>query len=248
MSSDAAGSAERVVISLCAYNERDNLEGLIPEIRQTVPSAHVVVIDDNSPDGTGELVAAFAARDPHVHLVSRPGKLGLGTATVEAFRFATANGFDWLLNLDADYSHPPRFIPSILAATRQADVIIGSRYVPGGKIPDWPFRRRLMSWGINTLARICLGLKTRDNSGAFRCYRMSKASQLVDSHFLAKGYAFQEEVLYRLKRLGCTFTEVPITFEERRFGRTKINIKEVLAAIAVLGRLGLSRLVPRGPR
>ncbi len=246
--SEDAEPSDRVVVSLCAYNERENLAELIPEIRRVVPDAHVVVIDDNSPDGTGELVAELASRDPQVHLVSRPGKLGLGTATVEAFRFAVAGGYDWLLNLDADCSHPPRFIPSLLAATERADVVIGSRYVPGGKIPDWPFRRRLMSWGINTLARVCLGLKTRDNSGAFRCYRMSKASQLVDARFIASGYAFQEEVLYRLKRLGCTFAEVPITFEERRFGRTKINIREVVAALAVLARLGLSRMIPRGPR
>ncbi|HVJ67236.1 MAG TPA: polyprenol monophosphomannose synthase [Caulifigura sp.] len=236
------------MVSLCAYNERENLEQLIPEIRSVVPDADIVVIDDNSPDGTGDVVRTLAARDTRVHLVSRPGKLGLGTATIEAFRFAAAGGYDWLLNLDADYSHPPRFIPSLLEATWRADVVIGSRYVPGGKIPDWPFQRRLMSWGINTLARICLGLKTHDNSGAFRCYRMSKASQLVDARIIAKGYAFQEEVLYRLKRLGCTFVEVPITFEERRFGRTKINLKEIVAAFAVLGRLGLSRLIPRGPR
>ncbi len=241
-------NSDRLLVSLCAYNERDNLEQLIPEIRSVAPHAHIVVIDDNSPDGTGELVSKFASRDPQVHLISRPGKLGLGTATVEAFRFAATGGYDWLLNLDADYSHPPRFIPDILAARDRADVVVGSRYVPGGKIPDWPFRRRMMSWGINTLARVCLGLKTRDNSGAFRCYRMSKAGQLVDAKFIARGYAFQEEVLYRLKRLGCTFTEVPITFEERRYGRTKINVREVAAALVVMGRLGLSRLIPRGPR
>ena len=245
---EQTGSPGRVIVSLCAYNERENLVELIPEIRRIAPAADVVVIDDNSPDGTGELVRELAARDPQVHLISRPGKLGLGTATVEALRFARDGGYDWLLNLDADYSHPPRFIPSLLAATSKADVVIGSRYIPGGTIPDWPFHRRLMSWGVNTLARTSLGLRTRDNSGAFRCYRMSKASQLVDAHFLAKGYAFQEEVLYRLKRLGCTFVEVPITFEERKFGRTKVNIKEITAAIAVMGRLGLSRLVPRGPR
>jgi dolichol-phosphate mannosyltransferase len=238
----------RVVVSLCAYNERDNLAELIPEIRRIVPAADVVVIDDNSPDGTGELIREWSARDRQVHLVARAGKLGLGTATVEALRFAADGGYDWLLNLDADCSHPPRFIPSLLEATERADVVIGSRYVPGGKIPDWPLRRRLMSWGINTLARVFLGLKTRDNSGAFRCYRMSKARQLVGARFLAKGYAFQEEVLYRLKRLGCTFVEVPITFEERRFGRTKINLQEIVAAIAVLFRLGVSRLIPRGPR
>jgi dolichol-phosphate mannosyltransferase len=238
----------RVVVSLCAYNEHDNLAELIPEIRRIVPSADIVVIDDNSPDGTGDLVRGIASRDGQVHLISRAGKLGLGTATIEALRFARDRGYDWLLNLDADCSHPPRFIPDLLAARSRADVVIGSRYVAGGKIPDWPVHRRIMSSGVNTLARLTLGLKTRDNSGAFRCYRMSKASQLVDARFLAKGYAFQEEILYRLKRLGCTFVEVPITFEERKFGRTKINLREIVAAMAVMGRLGLSRIVPRGPR
>ncbi len=243
-----ASASGRVLISLCTYNERENLEALIPELRQIVPEADIVVIDDNSPDGTGELVASLAARDPHVQLISRPGKLGLGTATIAAFEAAVNGDYDWLLNLDADYSHPPRFVPELLAATSRADVVIGSRYVPGGKIPDWSAKRRLMSWGVNTLARVSLGLKTRDNSGAFRCYRVAKIASLVNARFLAKGYAFQEEVLYRLKRLGCTFVEVPITFEERRFGHTKINLKEMVAAVAVMGRLGLSRLIPRGPR
>lgn len=231
----------RLVVSLCTFNERENLAALIPELRSIVPGATILVVDDNSPDGTGELVRQMAEHDPALRLISRSGKLGLGSATVAAFRFAIEEGFDAILNLDADFSHPPRFIPNLLAAAARVDVVIGSRYVPGGETPGWSLKRRLMSRSINAYARLLLGLETHDNSGAFRCYRVAKLKEVPFERIRSTGYAFQEEILFRCRKAGCTFAEVPITFEERRFGQTKINWREAVTALGVIAVLPWER-------
>jgi dolichol-phosphate mannosyltransferase len=229
--------AERLLVSLCTYNERDNLVTLIPEIWRFVPRAEILIVDDNSPDGTGSLADEWAARDARVHVVHRPGKLGLGTATLAALSYAVQHDYTLVLNLDADFSHHPRFIPSILAALESADVVIGSRYVVGGGAVGWGLRRHLMSRAINTYARVLLRLKTRDNSGAFRCYRVAKLRELKFDRFVARGYAIQEELLYRCRKIGCRFAEVPIVFEERRYGKSKINLGEAVAAGWIILRL-----------
>lgn len=234
--------AERLLVTLCTYNERDNLVTLIPEIWRFVPEADILVVDDNSPDGTGSLADEWAARDSRVHVVHRPGKLGLGTATLAALSYAVEHDYSLVLNLDADFSHHPRFIPSILAAQEQADVVIGSRYVVGGGAVGWGLRRHLMSRAINTYARVLLRLKTRDNSGAFRCYRVAKLRELKFDRFVARGYAIQEELLYRCRRIGCRFAEVPIVFEERRYGKSKINLAEAFAAGWIILRLAATSI------
>lgn len=234
-----------LLITLCTYNERENIEQLIPEILGYVPEASILIVDDNSPDGTGKFADELAASDPRVRVLHRPGKQGLGTATVAAFQYGIEHAFDLLLNLDADFSHPPRFIPDLVAAAHGHDVAIGSRYVSGGSVVGWGPKRHLMSRGINLYARCLLGLSTRDNSGSFRCYRVEKLREIDWSRARAKGYAFQEEILFRLRRVGATFVEVPIRFEERRYGQTKINWKEAVSAAWVLVRL---RLESRGPR
>ena len=232
----------RILITLCTYNERENIELLIPELLATVPHAFVLVIDDNSPDGTGRCVDSLASSNSRVLAIHRSGKLGLGTATVEAFQYAIANGYDVLLNLDADFSHQPRYIPELLNRLPDADVVIGSRYVAGGGVVGWGIRRHLMSRSINTMARLLLGLKTRDNSGSFRCYDVSLLAKIDWSKTLSRGYAFQEEILYRCARAGCRFLEAPILFEDRRYGQTKINLYECLTAVRDLLRLGFHRL------
>jgi dolichol-phosphate mannosyltransferase len=231
--------AERLLVTLCTYNERDNLATLIPEIWRFVPQAEVLIVDDNSPDGTGHAADEWVARDSRVHVVHRPGKLGLGTATLAALSYAVEHDYSLVLNLDADFSHHPRFMPSILAAMGEADVVIGSRYVIGGGAVGWGLRRHLMSRAINTYARILLRLSTRDNSGAFRCYRISKLRDLKLDRFVARGYAIQEELLYRCRRIGCRFAEVPIVFEERRYGKSKINLAEAIAAGWIILRLAV---------
>ena len=158
----------RYLISLVTYNERENLPIMLEEIFQVAPDVDVLVVDDNSPDGTGDWAAEYQERDPRLKLIRRSGKLGLGTATLAAMRYAIENGYDYLLNLDADLSHPPRYIPALRAKAEEGfDVVIGSRYVAGGGIEGWPFYRRVMSRCINFYAQLLLGLKSKDNSGSF---------------------------------------------------------------------------------
>ncbi len=231
-----------LLITLCTYNELENLPKLIPEIHEHAPDAHILVIDDNSPDGTGKLADELATADDRIRVLHRKGKLGLGTATLAGFQYGVDNDYEFLINLDADFSHPPRFIPALRELMSQADVGIGSRYVPGGKVEGWGPMRFFMSGGINWYARLFLRLKTRDNSGSFRCYRVSKLAEIDFDIVRAKGYAFQEEILYLCKRIGCTFAETPITFEDRRYGESKINWKESVIALWVIFVLGLDGL------
>lgn len=240
--------SRRLLISLATYNEAGNLGPLVEAIREQAPAASVLIIDDNSPDGTGRLADELQARLPHVHVIHRPRKLGLGTATLEAMRFAIEQGFEYLLNLDADFSHPPRFIPAVLAGMRDHDVMIGSRYVAGGGVAGgFHLKRRLMSAAINGYARLLLGLMTRDNSGAFRCYRVEKLAQMDLSRVRSRGYSFQEEILFWCRQAGCRSGETPIRFEARRSGTSKINAIEAIEALWVIFRLGLERVRGRVP-
>ena len=232
----------KLLVTLCTYNERENLERIIPEILSVAPDAHVLVIDDNSPDGSGQLVDSLAAADDRIRAIHRSGKLGLGTATIAGFQYGIDNDYEYLLNLDADFSHNPKYISALRECMQRCDVAIGSRYVPGGGVQGWGFRRHFMSTSINIYARTLLRLKTKDNSGSFRCYRVEKLRRIDWSRAVARGYAFQEEILYRCRRVGCRFEESPIIFEDRRYGETKINWKECAAAVWVIFRLGVENL------
>jgi dolichol-phosphate mannosyltransferase len=216
----------RILVTLCTYNERSNLETLIPAIHERVPEADILVIDDNSPDGTGSYVDELAAKDQRIRIIHRPGKLGLGTATVAGFRYGIDNRYDFLINMDADWSHSPHYIPDLLARREEVDVVIGSRYIGGGGVQNWPLIRKVISHGLNLYTRAVLGLTTRDNTGSFRCYRVSTLAKIDWSNALARGYAIEEEILFRLKRIGATMTEVPITFEDRKHGSTKLKWNE----------------------
>ncbi len=233
---------KRLLITVCTYNEVENIRLLLPELRAVAPHADILVVDDNSPDGTGDAVREIAATDSMVKLLHRPKKLGLGAAKVQAFRYGIEHGYDLLLNLDADFSHSPRHIPAILSLSEETDIVIGSRYIKGGGVVGWNLRRHIMSRCINVYARLLLGLKTRDNSGSFRCYSVARLAEIDWDRTMAKGYAFEEEVLYRCQRIGCRFAETPITFADRRFGVTKINWKEAVMAVWIIFRLGLQRL------
>lgn len=235
----------RLLIMLCTYNEAENIARLVPEIFRFAPQADLLVIDDNSPDGTGKLADELAQSDPRVRVLHRPGKQGLGAAILAGFRYAIEHGYDLLLNLDADFSHHPRHIPALLELMDRSDVAIGSRYVPGGGAVGWPWRRWAMSWGINAFARLCLGLRTRDNSGSYRCYRVAKLRELDLSRVRARGYAFQEEILYRCRCIGCRFAETPIVFDDRQFGHSKINAGEMWAALWVMLCLAVDRVLGR---
>ena len=238
-----SASSPKLLITLCTYNERENIERLVPELHEVAPDADILIIDDNSPDGTGSLADRLAETDPRVDVLHREGKLGLGTAILAGFREGIARKYDHLINLDADFSHHPRHIPAMRALMDTADVAIGSRYVEGGGVVGWNWRRHFMSQGINLYARLMLGLTSRDNSGSFRCYQVKQLAELDLDLFRARGYAFQEEILYRLNRLGSRFAETPIVFEDRRFGESKISWKESVAALWILFRLAIDRLL-----
>jgi len=218
------------------------LRALVETIRQFAPHASILVIDDNSPDGTGEVADELKATLPEIHVIHRAGKLGLGTAVVAGMKFAIEHGFDQFLNMDADFSHPPRFIPAILAGMAEHDVMIGSRYVPGGGVEgEFNLKRKFMSTGINLYSKLLLGLKTKDNSGSFRCYRVSKLAQIDFNQVRSRGYSFMEEILFWCRMVGCRMGETPILFENRRTGRSKINKQEGLKALQIILQLGVAR-------
>ena len=240
-------AAPRVLVSLATYDEASNLRPLVMAIREQAPLVSILIIDDNSPDGTGKIADELRATLPDIHVIHRSGKLGLGTAVLTGMKFAIDNGFDYFLNLDADFSHPPRFIPAILAGMTENDVMIGSRYVPGGGVEgDFNLKRKFMSTGINMYARFFLGLRTRDNSGSFRCYRVEKLRQIDLARVRSRGYSFMEEILYWCRSVGCKFGETPIIFENRRSGYSKINAKEAVKALQIIFELGVDRAF-KGP-
>ncbi len=245
-SAPAIAASPRLLVSLATYDEASNLRPLVETIREFAPHAAILVIDDNSPDGTGEVADQLRALLPNIHVIHRSGKLGLGTAVLAGMKFAIDNGYDYFLNLDADFSHPPRFIPNILAGMKDNDVMIGSRYVPGGGVEgEFTFRRKFMSTGINIYARMFLGLRTRDNSGSYRCYRVSKLRQIDLTQIRSRGYSFMEEILYWCRSVGCKMDETPIIFENRRSGYSKINTREAIKALHIIFQLGVARLTGR---
>jgi dolichol-phosphate mannosyltransferase len=229
----------RILVSFATYNERDNLAPLIRETHAMVPTADILVIDDNSPDGTGRLADALAADDARIHVLHRPGKLGLGTAILAGMRYAMEQNYDLLINMDADFSHHPRYLPALLAGMQKHDVMIGSRYTAGGGVANWPLSRQLMSRGVNTMVRLLMRIPAQDTSGAYRCFRVAKLRATNLENLLSRGYSFQQEVLYRCRKAGSRIGETPILFENRRAGASKVNPYEAVRSIAVILVVGV---------
>jgi len=239
----APGAAPgRLLIAIPTYNERENIGGLIPELRALHPEADIVIIDDNSPDGTGEIVAALARRDRRIHLIRRDRKRGLGSAYRTAFAWALEREYDRVVVMDADRSHDPREIARLLAAADRADVVVGSRYVPGGRIENWPWSRRALSGGGNALARLMVGRQIHDWTAGFKCYGRAALASLAFDRIGSEGYSFQIEILSECQRAGWKITEVPISFVDRRLGRTKMSRAEVFQAVRTLARIAWRRL------
>ncbi len=228
----------RTLIALATYNERDNLAALVKEIRAAVAGADVLILDDNSPDGTGAAADALAREDARIHVVHRAGKLGLGTAVLAMMRFAIEKNYELLVTMDADFSHHPRYLPDLLAGMDRADVMIGSRYVAGGGVENWPMSRRLMSRSTGQLVRFLLGMPARDTSGNYRCYRVSLLRHANLNNLLSNGYSFQQEVLHRCYLAEARLGETPIVFADRKAGQSKANLKEIVRSLSTLLRLG----------
>ena len=238
----------RTVVVLPTYNERDNVRDLLSAVRDTVPAADVLVIDDNSPDGTAELVEATAADLGQIKLVVRPRKRGLGTAYREGFTVALDEGYDIIVSMDVDWSHDPAVLPDLLELIEGgADVAIGSRYVPGGATVDWPLHRRLLSrWG-NRYTAFVLRLGINDCTSGYRAYRATALRAIEPATTTAEGYAFLTELVRRHERHGHTMAETPIVFADRRYGTSKMSTRIILESMLLVTRWGVTDL-PTGLR
>jgi len=230
----------RVVIVMPTYNERQNLEIMASRIREAVPDADLLVVDDNSPDGTGDLADKLAEKDPHVQVMHRTEKAGLGRAYVAGFTWALDGGYDLIVEMDADGSHRPEDLPKLLAAVDQADAVIGSRYVPGGTVVNWPKSRELLSKGANIYNRIMLGVRVRDATGGFRVYRAATLRKIDLGGIESAGYCFQIDMTLRVLQGGMEIKEVPITFVERERGASKMSNTVIIEAFTRVARWGVS--------
>lgn len=215
----------KTLILIPTYNEYDNLRSLLEAIFSNAPETDVLIIDDNSPDGTGKLADEISKENSRLHVMHRAGKLGLGTAYIAGFKYAIAHDYDAAFEMDADFSHDPRYLPDFLQAIQQADLVIGSRYVPGGGTPNWSLLRRFISGGGNTFVHLVLGLPIHDCTAGFRCYRRQVLERIDLDSVQSQGYAFQVELTQRVLQQGFKIVEIPITFMDRRLGKSKMSKK-----------------------
>ncbi len=213
----------RVAVLIPTYNERDTLPAVIKRVREAMPDLHVVVLDDNSPDGTGAIADDLASADEHVRVIHRPQKDGLGVAYLEGFRWAILAGYDAVVQMDADGSHQPEHLPVLLEAAALADMVIGSRWVRGGSVVNWPRHRRALSVGGNLYTKALLGMPVRDATAGFRVLRTASLDKLRLDEIASQGYCFQVDITWRAVREGLRVVEVPITFVEREVGDSKMN-------------------------
>lgn len=237
----------RPLVVIPTYNEADNVGEVIDRTRAAVPEAEILVVDDNSPDGTGDLVERRGTDDDHVHLLRRPEKAGLGAAYRAGFAWGDERGFDVMVEMDADLSHDPAALPSLLAAVEDgADLAIGSRYVPGGSIPDWAWHRKALSRWANRYASVMLSLPVSDTTAGYRAYRAAMLAAIDVPSVRAAGYGFQIEMTQRVAQAGGTIVEVPIAFTDRTRGKSKMSRDIVVEAMVLVTGWGIKRRLPRG--
>jgi dolichol-phosphate mannosyltransferase len=230
-------ASHRQLIVIPTYNEAENLPPLIAAILTLGLDLHVLVVDDNSPDGTGAIADDLSQRHPEVHVLHRQAKLGLGPAYIAGFEWALAEGYDYVFEMDADFSHDPAALPRFLTEIESADLVIGSRYVRGGSTPDWSLKRKIISRGGNLVSRTLLRLKTHDATGGYRCYRRSLLEEIPWYEICARGYGFQVAAVFYAERLGARISEFPITFRDRRVGQSKMSagiVREALSCVTHL--------------
>ncbi len=234
---------ERYLVCVPTYNERANLPLIVPAILEQDPRLEVLVIDDSSPDGTGALADTLAAEDSRVHVLHREAKEGLGRAYLAGFRWALERGYEFILEMDADFSHDPKFLPLFIEASLQADVVIGSRYKQGVNVINWPISRLLLSLGANQYARMITGLPISDSTGGFKCFRREVLAAIDFSRVRSNGYAFQIEMSYRAWRQGFRLVEIPIVFTDRVEGQSKMSKRIVREAVWMVWSLRFRALL-----
>ena len=239
---------ERTVVVIPTYNEADNLGEIVRRVRRCTPDVDVLVVDDNSPDGTGALADRLAAEDPHVRVLHRPGKQGLGAAYGDGFRVALEAGYDVIGQMDADGSHQPEQLPVLIDAIQRADLVIGSRWVPGGSVVDWPRHRRALSQAGNLYTRMLLGIRVRDATAGFRLFRRETLEAIQLERMESLGYVFQVELVHRTLAAGLRVAEVPIEFVERVRGDSKMTPEVARESLVRITRWGLAERLRRTDR
>lgn len=236
---------ERFLVVVPTYNERQNLPQIVPVVLQQDPRIEVLVVDDNSPDGTGQLADEMAAAEPRIHVLHRPGKAGLGKAYLAGFAWALERDYALVFEMDADFSHDPKFLPAFIEAAKDADLVIGSRYATGVNVINWPISRLLLSLGANQYARCITGLPLSDSTGGFKCFRREVLAALQLDKVRSNGYAFQIEMSYRAWKHGFRLKEIPIVFTDRVEGTSKMSKRIVREAIWMVWWLRLRGMTGR---
>jgi len=237
---DRYAELRRILVIIPTYNEAENIEPIVARVRTSVPEAHILVADDNSPDGTGELADKLAAADQHVHVLHRKGKEGLGAAYIAGFGWGMDNGYGVLVEMDADGSHQPEELPRLLDALGSADLVLGSRYVKGGAVRNWPKHREVLSRGGNIYTRLAIGVPLADATGGYRAFRRETLEGIGLDQVASAGYCFQVDLAWRALKKGFRVVEVPITFIERERGTSKMSQAIVVEAMLKVGRWGVA--------
>jgi dolichol-phosphate mannosyltransferase len=235
-------SLDKAIVIIPTYNEISNIEKMLTTLDQMHPSLNVLIIDDGSPDGTAQVVKSFQAKKPNLHILERKGKLGLGTAYIKGFKWALENGFEAIVTMDCDFSHDPEAIPSFIEKIGTYDLIVGSRYIGGIRIMNWPMQRLLLSYFASIYARFITGIPFSDSTGGFNCYSRKALSTINLDKIFSIGYAFQIELKYKVWSLGLPSFENPITFFERTVGKSKMSRKIILEAVINVFRLRIKKI------
>ena len=233
----------KALVVIPTYNERENIVNITREVLSVSEHAEVLVIDDNSPDGTGKVADEMAAASHRVHVMHRAGKMGLGSAYIAGFRYALENGYDFVMEMDADFSHDPREIPNFLDAARGADVVVGSRYIGGVRILNWPIKRLLLSYSASVYTRMITGLKLLDCTSGFKCFRREVLEALDLGRVHSDGYSFQIEMSFLCQKKGFTLKEIPIVFTERKEGHSKMSGGIIYEALFIVWLLKIKSIL-----
>ena len=231
----------KTLVIVPTYNERSNIESLFVRIFEAKADIDVLIIDDNSTDKTYELVEKISAKDSRIHLLVRPRKMGLGSAYIRGFKYALKQGYDYIIEMDADLSHDPADIPRLLQACQESDLVIGSRYIDGVHIVNWPLRRLFLSYGASFYARIITGMKIKDPTGGFKCFKAKVLRSINLNKIHAEGYSFQIEMNYKVWKKGFKIKEIPIVFTDRTLGQSKMTLGIIFEAIFMVWRLKFSK-------
>lgn len=233
----------KALVVIPTYNERENLDPLLRQVFAQGLPIEVLIIDDNSPDGTGAMADELAAADPRVHVMHRAGKMGLGSAYVAGFRYALERDYDAVFEMDADFSHNPDSLPEFLRELETADLVVGSRYLHGVTVVNWPLKRLILSYGANVYSRVITGIPIKDLTGGYKCFRRRVLESLDLSRVKSDGYGFQIEINYKAWRKGFRIKEIPILFVDRRAGESKMNRRIVWEAAFMVWRLRILDLI-----